>query len=89
MSKIDVYVKQSHNTPMEAQGETMYSSQLFSNSALGGGKWSASRPGCALPTVPVVQEAGWAPVPVWTQRLQEKSFACAEDRTSIAQSSSL
>jgi hypothetical protein len=29
------------------------------------GKW---------PPVPIVQEAGWAPEPVWTQRLQEKSF---------------
>jgi hypothetical protein len=24
--------------------------------------------------VPIVQEAGWAPEPVWTQRLEEKSF---------------
>jgi hypothetical protein len=24
--------------------------------------------------VPIVQEAGWAPKPVWTQRLEEKSF---------------
>jgi hypothetical protein len=24
------------------------------------------------PPVPIVQEAGWAPEPVWTQRLQEK-----------------
>jgi hypothetical protein len=23
--------------------------------------------------VPIVQEAGWAPEPVWTQRLEEKS----------------
>jgi len=40
---------------------------------------SATRPGRALttgkgPTVPIVQEAGWAPEPVWTQRLEEKSF---------------
>jgi hypothetical protein len=60
---------------------------------LGGGERSASRPGRALPAgkespVPTVQEAGWAPEPVWTQRLQEKSFAPAGDRTSIAQSSS-
>jgi hypothetical protein len=27
------------------------------------------------PTVPIVKEAGWAPEPVWTQRLEEKSFA--------------
>jgi hypothetical protein len=43
------------------------------------GEWSASRPGRALPpekgpSVPIVQEAGWAPEPVWTQRLEEKSF---------------
>jgi hypothetical protein len=26
------------------------------------------------PPVPIVQEVGWAPEPVWTQRLEEKSF---------------
>jgi hypothetical protein len=26
------------------------------------------------PPVPIVQEAGWAPEPAWTQRLEEKSF---------------
>jgi hypothetical protein len=56
-----------------------YSSYSFSTSALDGGEWSASRPGCALapgkgPPVPIVQEAGWAPEPVWAQRLKEKSF---------------
>jgi hypothetical protein len=35
------------------------------------------------PPVPIVQEAGWAPEPVWTQRLEEKSSAPAGDRTSI------
>jgi hypothetical protein len=25
-------------------------------------------------SVPIVQEAGWAPEPVWTQRIEEKSF---------------
>jgi hypothetical protein len=44
-----------------------------------GGEWSASRPGHALaprkgPPVPIVQEAGWASEPVWTQRLEKKSF---------------
>jgi hypothetical protein len=57
---------------MEAIGDIM-------TSALDGGEWLASRPGHALPPgkgrpVPIVQEAGWAPEPVWTQRLQEKSF---------------
>jgi hypothetical protein len=40
------------------------------------------------PPVPIGQEAGWAPEPVWTQRLEEKSFAPAGDRTPIARSSS-
>jgi hypothetical protein len=40
------------------------------------------------PPVPIVQEAGWAPDLVWTQRLEEKSFAPAEDRIPIARSSS-
>jgi hypothetical protein len=36
-------------------------------------------PGRALapgkrPPVPIVQEAGWAPEPLWTQKLEEKSF---------------
>jgi hypothetical protein len=43
-------------------------------------EWSASRSGRALapgkgPPVPIVQEAGWAPEPVWTQRLEDKFFA--------------
>jgi hypothetical protein len=55
------------------------SSYSFSTSVLDGGEWSASRPGHALapgkgPPVPNVQEAGWAPEPVWTQRLEETSF---------------
>jgi hypothetical protein len=57
----------------------MYSSYSFMTSALDGGEWSASRPGRALvpgkgPPVHIVQEAGWAPEPVWKQRIQEKSF---------------
>jgi len=58
---------------MEALGgERRYSSYSFSTSALDRGEWSASHPGRALPPVPIVQEAGWAPEPVWTQRLEEK-----------------
>jgi hypothetical protein len=36
--------------------------------ALEGGEWSAARPGRFTPgidPVPVLQEAGWAPGPVW------------------------
>jgi hypothetical protein len=40
------------------------------------------------PRFPIGQEAGWAPEPVWTQRLEEKSFASAGNRTPIARSSS-
>jgi hypothetical protein len=40
------------------------------------------------PPVPIVQEAGWAPELVWTQRIEEKSFAPAGNRTPIARSSS-
>jgi hypothetical protein len=36
------------------------------------------------PPVPILQEAGWASEPVWTQRLEEKSFAPTRDRTPIA-----
>jgi hypothetical protein len=78
---------------VDDKGETKYSSHSFLTSALVGGKWSASRPGRALLPgkglpVPIVQEAGWAPEPVWTQRFEEKSFASAGDRTSAARSSS-
>jgi hypothetical protein len=70
----------------------MYSSCSFLTSALDGGEWSASRPGRALlqgkgPPIPIGQVAGWATEPVWTQRLEEKSFASASDRTPIARSS--
>jgi len=38
--------------------------------ALEGGEWSAARPGRTLPPgkdpVPILQEAGWTPAPVWT-----------------------
>jgi hypothetical protein len=63
-----------------ALGDRRYTSYSFLTSALEGGEWSASRPGRALPPgkepqVPIVQEAGWAPEPVWTQRVEEKFSA--------------
>jgi hypothetical protein len=30
------------------------------------------------PTVPIVQDAGWAPEPVWTHRLEEKSYCLCQ-----------
>jgi hypothetical protein len=36
--------------------------------------------------VPIVQEARWVSEPVWTQRLEEKSFAPTGDQTPVVQS---
>jgi hypothetical protein len=71
-----------------ALGERKYSSSSFLTSALEGGEWSASRPSRPLPPdkeppVPTVQEAVWAPEPVWTQGLEEKSSASVGDRTPL------
>jgi hypothetical protein len=38
------------------------------------------------PPLPIVQETGWAPELVWTQRIKEKSFVPAGDRTPVVQS---
>jgi hypothetical protein len=51
------------------EGESWYSSILSLTSALDEGGWSTPRPGRFTPgndPVPIVQEAGWAPGPVWT-----------------------
>jgi hypothetical protein len=37
------------------------------------------------PPVPIGQDAGWAPEPVWTQGLEEKSSASVGDQTPVAQ----
>ena len=47
----------------------MFSCTLPSTSALDGGGWSTPRPGrftLMKDPLPIVQEAGWAPGPVWT-----------------------
>jgi hypothetical protein len=78
--------------PIEAHlGDRRYSSYSFLTSALEGGEWSASRPGRSLPPgkeppVPIVQEAGWAPEPVWRQRSEEKYSASVGDLTPAAES---
>jgi hypothetical protein len=68
--------------------ERKYRSYWFSTSALDEGEWSASLPGSALAPgkgapekgapVSIIQETGWAPEPVWTQRLREKSFGLCQ-----------
>jgi hypothetical protein len=55
------------------------SSYSFLTSAVDGGEWSVSRPVCALPQgkdprYPFYRRLG-GPQPVWTQRLEEKSFS--------------
>jgi hypothetical protein len=84
-------VKLSHYTPWRRLGGRQYSSYSFLTSSLDGGEWSPSRPSRALlqakgPPVPIGQEAGWAPEPVWTQTLHEKSSASVGDRTLVIQS---
>jgi hypothetical protein len=78
---------------MYVWGERRYSSYSYLTAALDGGELSASRPGSALPPgkghpVPIGYEAGWAPEPVWKQRLEEKSSSPVGDRTPIVQTSS-
>jgi hypothetical protein len=78
---------------MEAFGGRRYSSYSFTTSAVNGVSGQRLATAALLlpgkgPPVPIVQEAGWALEPVWTQRLEEKSFASAGDRTQIARSSS-
>jgi hypothetical protein len=87
-------LKLSHYTPWRRMGDRRYSSYSFLTLALDGGEWSVSCPSCALalgkgPLVPNVQEAEWAPELVWIQRVEEKSFASAGYRTSIARLSRL
>jgi hypothetical protein len=52
---------------------------LFFTSALDGCEWSASRPGRFTSgersPVPIGEEAGWAPEPVWTLYNTEKTLA--------------
>jgi len=83
-------VKQSRYTPWRRLGGREL--LLIHDLGTRWGEWSPSRPGRALPPgkgppVPIVQEAGWAPEPVWTQRLEKKSFTLAGDRTPIVRSS--
>jgi hypothetical protein len=80
------YIKLSRYMPWRHMGKRRYRFYSYLTSALDGGEWSASRPGRALPPVPIEQEAWWAPEPVWTQRLEEKSSASVGVRTPAVQS---
>jgi hypothetical protein len=76
-------VKHSRYMPWRRLGESRYSSYSFLTSALD--EWSASSAGRALaplrgPPVPTVQDVVWVPEQLWTQRLEGKPSAPAEDQ---------
>jgi hypothetical protein len=56
----------------------MYSSYSFLTFALDGGEWSVSRYG-KKPQYPLDRRLGGPQELVWTQRLEEKSFAFVRD----------
>jgi hypothetical protein len=61
---------------MEAQGGEDEELLLIHDLGTRWGEWSAWRLSGTLPpgkgpTIPIIQEAGWAPEPVWTQCLDE------------------
>jgi hypothetical protein len=43
-------------------------------------------PAALYPQYPLDRKAGWAPEPVWTQRLEEISSAPVRDQTPVVQS---
>jgi hypothetical protein len=80
-------VKQSHYTPWRCLRREEVQLLLIHDFGTRWGWVVSLTPRPNGPPVLIGQEAGWDPEPVWTQRLQEKSFAPAGDRTSIARSS--
>jgi hypothetical protein len=73
-------VKQSHNAHMEAQGERMYSSYSFTTSAPDGVSGQLHALASLYPWGKNHQNLlcrRWAPEPVWTQGLEEKSLGSA------------
>jgi hypothetical protein len=63
-----IYLRTDHRSPEREDG---YSSTLSLSSTLNGGGCLTQRPGCYIPLrnrnqVPILQEAWWAPWPVWT-----------------------
>jgi hypothetical protein len=56
---------------MKAYGGVDVEIHIFLTSALVGGEWSTSRPSrfnpeIKVPQVPIGQETGWVPEPIWT-----------------------
>ena len=63
---------------------------FFHTTALEGGEWSASRPDRTLPPgrdpVPIVQEAVWAPGPVWTGEKSRPTGIRSQDSSARSES---
>jgi hypothetical protein len=76
-TELDKVKKLSRYRHATTKRERKYSSYSFLTSALDVGEWSASLPDRSL--APVKDHR----YPVWTQRLKEKSFASARDRTPV------
>jgi hypothetical protein len=86
-SKSKAKLKLSRTRHAGDKGERKYCCYLLLTSALDGDKWSASRPGCALPPgkdprYPLYRRL----VGPQTQRLEENSFASAGEWTPVFQS---
>jgi hypothetical protein len=72
-------------------GERRYSSYSNLTSALDGVSGQGHAPATLYPwgkrpRYPLDRRLGWAPEPVWMQRLEEKSSASVRDRTLVIQS---
>jgi hypothetical protein len=81
-----IKVKMSHYRHEGTKGKRIYSSYLFFISALRGvrGQRHAQDALCPRGKETLYPQAtGWASELVWTQRLQEKFFASAGDRTPV------
>jgi len=63
---------------------------LFYDRGTRRGKWSAARPGRTLSPgkdpIPILQEAGWAPGPVWTGGKSRPHWDSIPDRPARTQS---
>ena len=59
---------------------------LFHDLGTRRGEWSAAHPGRTLPPVPILQEAGWAPGPVWMGGKSRPHLDSIPDRPTHSQS---
>jgi hypothetical protein len=74
--KISIRKTNSPTTHLWRRRGRGYSSYSFPSrhyTGVSGYRHALDSPPGKEPTVPIVQEAGWAPEPVWIQRLEEKS----------------